>query len=188
LVVIAIIALLMAILMPSLRAAKQQAASANCMASCRSLSMAWVMYAEENDSAIAPANMGPDAWIGQPQSENGTRYTPTQTSPVVTDEDEFRGVREGLLYRYVKDEGVCHCPADNMRISKYDGTRVFGSYALANCLNGEPAAFKHQIKNKNHYCRYVSQQEMFPAAGMNDSVDKYRRVVSGSAKSWTGED
>ncbi len=160
LVVIAIIAVLMAVLMPSLRAAKQQAASVNCMANCRSLSMAWIMYAEENDSAIVPANMGPDAWIGQPQAEDGTHYTPTQTSPIVTDEDEFRGIREGLLYRYVKDVGVYHCPADNMRISKYDGTRVFGSYALANCLNGEPASFKHQIR-KLHQITSASRRYNF---------------------------
>jgi hypothetical protein len=31
---------------------------------------------------------------------------------------------------------------------------------------------------KNHYCRYVSQQGMFPASGMQDSVDTYRRIVS----------
>ena len=30
---------------------------------------------------------------------------------------------------------------------------------------------------KNHYCRYVPQQGMFPAPGMNDSVNKYRQVV-----------
>ncbi|MCP4376789.1 MAG: hypothetical protein GY794_11515 [bacterium] len=30
---------------------------------------------------------------------------------------------------------------------------------------------------KNHYCRYVSQKGMFPAPGMNDSVNKYRRIV-----------
>ncbi|NQV31797.1 MAG: hypothetical protein HQ515_03840 [Phycisphaeraceae bacterium] len=31
---------------------------------------------------------------------------------------------------------------------------------------------------KNHYCRYVSQKGMFPASGMNDSVNTYRRIVS----------
>ncbi len=34
---------------------------------------------------------------------------------------------------------------------------------------------------KNHYCRYVSQKGMFPASGMNDSVDKYRDIFSDSA-------
>jgi len=145
LVVIAIIAVLMAILLPSLRAAKQQAASANCMANCRSLSMAWVMYADDNDTAIVPASMGRNGWIGTPQSERRVGYSPTQATPVVTDEDEIRGIKDGLLYTYVEDPGVYHCPADNVRISKYDGTRVFVSYALADCLNGRPASFKYQI-------------------------------------------
>ncbi len=160
LVVIAVIAVLMAILMPSLRVARQQAASANCMANSRSLSLAWVMYAEENDSAIVPASMGPDGWIGQPQSEGGALYTPTQANPMVTDEDEIRGIAQGLLHKYVKDAGVYHCPADNMRISKYDGTRVFVSYALADCLNGRPVSFKHQIR-KLHEIKTASRRYNF---------------------------
>jgi len=31
---------------------------------------------------------------------------------------------------------------------------------------------------KNHYCRYVSQKGMFPASGMNDSINKYRKLIS----------
>jgi rhamnogalacturonyl hydrolase YesR len=36
---------------------------------------------------------------------------------------------------------------------------------------------------RNHYCRYVSQKGMFPASGMNESVDKYRNIVTDVAKS-----
>ncbi len=52
LVVIAIIAILMGILMPSLRAAKELARSANCLANQRSLVLAYTMYADDNDSRI----------------------------------------------------------------------------------------------------------------------------------------
>lgn len=30
---------------------------------------------------------------------------------------------------------------------------------------------------KNNYCRYVSQKGMFPATGMNDSINKYREPI-----------
>ncbi len=146
LVVIAIIAVLMAVLMPGLRAAKQVAASANCMANSRSLSLAWVMYAEDNDGRLVPARYGNDGWIARPQTEDGTVHTSTQTTPIVTDEDEIRGIERGRLHEYVEDSDVYHCPADNMRISRHDGTRVFVSYSLAACLNGRGESVKEQIK------------------------------------------
>ncbi len=40
---------------------------------------------------------------------------------------------------------------------------------------------------RNHYCRYVSRQGMFPAPGMHDSIDKYRHLVSDSVKHQTGD-
>ncbi|MHC4581916.1 MAG: type II secretion system protein, partial [Planctomycetota bacterium] len=49
LVVIAIIAVLMAILLPSLQAAKRLAASSNCLSNQRTLMTAWIMYADNND-------------------------------------------------------------------------------------------------------------------------------------------
>jgi prepilin-type N-terminal cleavage/methylation domain-containing protein/prepilin-type processing-associated H-X9-DG protein len=136
LVVIAIIAVLMAVLMPSLRAAKQQAAAINCMANCRSLSTAWYMYTGDNDGRVVPAAMAErDTWIGTPRSETGALYTSTQTTPVVEDEDEIRGIKKGLLYKYIEDAGVYHCPADNIRISVHDNTRVFVTYSIPACLN-----------------------------------------------------
>ncbi|NQV35887.1 MAG: prepilin-type N-terminal cleavage/methylation domain-containing protein [Phycisphaeraceae bacterium] len=148
LVVIAIIAVLMGILMPALRAVKQQAASINCMANCRSLSTAWFMYAGDNEGRIVPAQMREfDTWIGTPKSVTGTLYTSQQTTPVVEDEDEIRGIEAGLIYKYVEDAGVYHCPADNIRISVHDQTKVFATYALPACLNGWPVGGNPQITN-----------------------------------------
>ena len=52
LVVIAIIALLLAILMPSLKKAKDAAKRAVCLSHLHSLGLSWVMYAGENDNLI----------------------------------------------------------------------------------------------------------------------------------------
>ena len=52
LVVIAIIAVLMAILLPSLQAAKRLAASSNCMANQRTLLTAWIMYADDHNGFL----------------------------------------------------------------------------------------------------------------------------------------
>ena len=50
--VIAIIVVLMAILMPSLRIAKEQARSINCRSNVRTLTFAWLMYKDENDAKL----------------------------------------------------------------------------------------------------------------------------------------
>ena len=147
LVVIAIIAVLMGILMPALRAVKQQAAAINCMANSRSLATAWFMYAGDNEGRIVPAIMAEyDGWIGTPRSQTGTLYTSQQVTPVVEDADEIRGIKAGLIYKYVEDAGVYHCPADNMRVSVHDQSKVFTSYVVPTCLNGWPNDQNPQIK------------------------------------------
>lgn len=164
LVVIAIIAVLMGILMPALRAVKQQAAAINCTANCRSLATAWFMYAGDNEGKIVPAIMSDDGWIGTPRSRTGAMYSSQQTTPVVEDEDEIRGIKAGLLYKYVDDPGVYHCPADNMRISVHDGSRVFTSYVVPTCLNGwtdnTPQIKKlDRIKNPSRKYNFVEAAE-----------------------------
>jgi prepilin-type N-terminal cleavage/methylation domain-containing protein len=58
LVVIAIIALLMSILMPALRAAREQGARAACLSNLKQLTMAWIMYADDNGDKIVGSNVG----------------------------------------------------------------------------------------------------------------------------------
>ncbi len=65
LVVIAIIAILMAVLMPALGRARLQGQRAACMGNLKQLTLAWIMYADENDDKIAYANPNSDA-LGSP--------------------------------------------------------------------------------------------------------------------------
>ena len=156
LVVIAIIALLLSIVMPGLNMAKKKAASVACLSNVRQMSMAWYMYAEENDSRIMGGFMEDvgtqssckEGWIGQPHTASDTSSSSlsmTQTSPEVTDEDEIRGEEKGKLYPYLDSPDVYHCPADKLRKGP-DGTRLYVSYAVARCLNGNLGGFSSQIK------------------------------------------
>jgi len=52
LVVIAIIAVLMAVLMPALNRAREQGKRASCLSNLKQLTLAWTMYADENDEKI----------------------------------------------------------------------------------------------------------------------------------------
>ncbi|MHC4227315.1 MAG: type II secretion system protein [Planctomycetota bacterium] len=49
LVVIAIIAILMAVLMPALKRAREQGRRAVCLNHLKTLTLGWMMYADEND-------------------------------------------------------------------------------------------------------------------------------------------
>ena len=52
LVVIAIIAILAAMLLPALAAAKKRATQAACLSNQKQLALAWVMYANENSDKV----------------------------------------------------------------------------------------------------------------------------------------
>jgi len=52
LVVIAIIAVLMAVLMPALNRAREQGKRAACMGNLKQLTLAWIMYAMDNDDKL----------------------------------------------------------------------------------------------------------------------------------------
>lgn len=139
LVVIAIIAILMAILMPALRAVKDQGRRIHCVSNVRTLAMGWFMYQDDNDNMLVSGNVprsaqfndSPDTfWVEPPQGPLGS-YTGEQ--PIL--EDELRGIERGGLFPYVKDVDVYRCPADDR---KRDPDRAtFRSFSIAGGMNGE---------------------------------------------------
>ena len=110
LVVIAIIAILAALLLPALARAKQKALGVNCMNSTKQLTLAWIMYAGDNNDRTASvyAN-GNDPGTVAVASTNwcgGNMSSPqnsTNTEPLSA----------GELYPYLKTVSVFHCAADS---------------------------------------------------------------------------
>ena len=155
LVVIAIIAVLMAIIMPALNSVKKKAATTVCLSNTKNLSLGWYMYMGDNDGRIMSSedngveqNGTYVGWCGVPRNANGSLLSNTQTDPPVTDADEIRGIEIGVLYPYVKDADAYHCPADNVRKSLYDGTKVFVSYGVPMCLYGYPNSSASQYNTQ----------------------------------------
>lgn len=116
LVVIAIIAILMAILMPALHRAREQGRRAVCLGNLKQLSLAWIMYADDNDDRLVNGAAGSHAdydwgkhakerpWIGVVWHSN---YGAGEQLP----EDEQRAqIMEGALWPYVKQTKLYQCP------------------------------------------------------------------------------
>ena len=104
LVVIAIIGVLAALLLPSLARAKSKATRMGCLNNMRQLSLAWTMYADDNEGEFPQNNVGniggdyfnrPGSWV------LGNAQYPRPGD-----------VENGSLFRYALNPKVYRCPAD----------------------------------------------------------------------------
>jgi prepilin-type N-terminal cleavage/methylation domain-containing protein len=202
LVVISIIAILLAILMPSLNKAKQQASAIVCLANVRSLSTAWFMYVGDNNGKIVGAHTwlsGPDTpagkkyakyyditavyadnklnylsnWVELPQAEDGTRK---EMAPTV--EQEMIGIRRGLLYPYLKKIEVYHCPTDKRLVNGQKGTGAYRSYSIAGCMDGYWSTVGLRVVKRFSQIRTPSRKYVF--------VEEYWNSP-GSAYTWNSQ-
>jgi prepilin-type N-terminal cleavage/methylation domain-containing protein/prepilin-type processing-associated H-X9-DG protein len=161
LVVIAIIAILMAVLMPALRAAKDQAVRMQCVGNVRTLSLAWMMYKDANDDKLVGAmiNNEAQAWAHPVPSGAGT-----------VQQEIDSAIKKGALFPYVgKTEKVYRCPAD--RRMKDPRQTAYRSFSIANGANGEtgwpdggadhkPAKKYTEIKNPS--MKYIFLEDIDP--------------------------
>jgi prepilin-type N-terminal cleavage/methylation domain-containing protein/prepilin-type processing-associated H-X9-DG protein len=98
LVVIAVIAILMAILLPALKAAREHGKRAVCLNNLRQLTLAWIMYADDNDDNICTAWVGrQDCWVDI-AGENASEAT------------QIRAMESGVLFPCVKNVRLYKCP------------------------------------------------------------------------------
>ncbi|MHC4244224.1 MAG: type II secretion system protein, partial [Planctomycetota bacterium] len=152
LVVIAIIAVLMAILMPSLRAAKDQARRLHCVNNVKTLALGWFMYQDDNDGELVPGHTNPGQWVLRPSTGD-------------TVEQKKQAIRDGLLYPYVGDEvDVYACPADQRENDPRNYT--FRSFSIAGGANGENWNGYTQAKKytdlRKPAIRYIFVEEIDP--------------------------
>jgi len=117
LVVIAVIALLIAILIPVLNLARERAQRTVCLSNLRQLTLAWVLYADDNDSKLVSGRpfdlmsrsyLYPDVYI---EGWLGRAFIPSDW--VVTEEwgpPWTTGPDKGALWPYLKDFDVYRCP------------------------------------------------------------------------------
>lgn len=178
LVVIAIIAVLMAILMPSLNIAREQARGIMCSSNQKSLALGYIMYASDNDDsicggwALTTIVNGVPPWV-MPPLENSSGTIVAMPSGPVTRQQRYNGLKEGELYKYIKDVGAYHCPGDN-RITR--GTSlgmgleylIYRSYSLTDYMRAtEPADPKKLSSFTSQALKMLFVEEIYDGSAGN---------------------
>jgi prepilin-type N-terminal cleavage/methylation domain-containing protein/prepilin-type processing-associated H-X9-DG protein len=149
LVVIAIIALLMALLLPALERAREQAQRVICVNDLKQLTLAWNLYADDNDGRIVNAEAGNDrtsggvivekAWVGRCSGN----YMAGEKLP---EELQKERIKEGALWPYAKNLQVYRCP-----------TGLIGemlTYAIMDGVNGPR---RGGAKQGVHWAKHITE-------------------------------
>ena len=126
LVVVSAISLLAALSFPALLRVRNQAQGTVCLQNIKTLSLAWILYKDENDDRLVGGQVGkyPHDWVQKPAGA-GTIL-----------ERQKEGVRQGALYHAAgSNVDVYRCPADQRR--RISGQLAFCSYSIAGGANGE---------------------------------------------------
>jgi prepilin-type N-terminal cleavage/methylation domain-containing protein/prepilin-type processing-associated H-X9-DG protein len=153
LVVIAIIALLLSIIIPSLKNAKRFAAAAVCLSNEAQLIKAYILYAGDNDSLIADGDTSDQTgvnagyenytrdgrtvrvhcWVGRPMND-------ARAASNTSVEDKIRGFEAGCLWPYIEAPKAYHCPADNRFLTTTNvGMLGYRTYSLGKPLSKRPS-------------------------------------------------
>ncbi len=108
LVVIAIIAILAAMLLPALSKAKVKAQAISCMNNQKQLTLAWIMYADDNQGRVPPNASG----SGNNNPDNSWVAGWMTFEPGWTDNTNTLFLMNAKIGPYTKNIGIYKCPAD----------------------------------------------------------------------------
>lgn len=126
LIVIGVISFLLVLSFPALLGARNQAQNAVCAQNIKTLSLAWLLYKDDNDDRLAGGVVGTRAhdWVKKPAGVGSAV------------ERRKEGIRQGALFRYAGGNvDVYRCPADERKL--VPGQTAFRSYSIAGGANGE---------------------------------------------------
>ena len=137
LVVIAIIAILAAMLLPALSRAKQKADRTVCLNNQKQLTLAWIMYTDDNDGKLPP-NASTTA-AGQPSWINGVLSWDLPPAPANPENYNLANLTDSLLGPYCsRAAGVYKCPGDKVAAAKGVRVRSLSMNGMMNGISTQP--------------------------------------------------
>jgi len=172
LVVIGIIALLISILLPALQKAKKEANKINCLSNIRTINQAIVMYESENKAFMPFPNWGNPGdggayrygWLYQTTGDASTPNVPKSGGPY-SEQD----AKSGLIYQYIKQIGVLHCPLHDFR----DGTpRTQTAWMTSYMMNGATIAYGDNTRTHPQLGRATKSPPAFRVTAFKQPADK----------------
>jgi prepilin-type N-terminal cleavage/methylation domain-containing protein/prepilin-type processing-associated H-X9-DG protein len=185
LVVIALIALLMAILLPALGRAREMGKRAVCLAQIKQLQICWNMYCDEKNDKVpsgdvwyswsfTPADGGPQlSWYEWPHPfphlmppSIATNYSAAYSESCVENgqckqREWYHAIDEGLLFKYVKDYRVFRCPVgEKGEFVTYSNVHSIKTWASPPIGSAGPGSISRTIKLKSQIKR-TSERAVF---------------------------
>jgi len=160
LVVIAVIAVLMAILMPALNRAREQGKRAACMNNLRQLSLAWNVYADENDGKIVNANTSTGT-----HNRDGTCWV-YWAGRNATEETRRDEIRRGLLYPYCPDAKLFKCPTGirGELVTYAIPDAINGYWAINEAIKPYIVTLRSQIRRPGERTIFLDEGRLSPAS------------------------
>lgn len=106
LVVIAIIAILAAMLLPALAAAKSKAKGIKCVNNAKQFVTAWIMYAGDNNDILVPSGNPPNG-----NTEDPTVQWCAGNMQNLSDQTNATLIQNSLMFKYCQSAELYKCPA-----------------------------------------------------------------------------
>lgn len=192
LVTIAVIALLMAVIVPTLNRSKRQAQAILCLGNIHGIAQAWHTYVIEHDGWLPGAftdktdylhNNAPlyYNWVYSPRSDAGQELQFDKPSTV---REKINGIKQGVLYPYVDTETVFHCPSDKRYLKPATNPNaaagMIGAYRTYSMVSGLNSPFDYAHKRfttiKNPSAQYAFLEE---ADGRGYNVNSWHTSLPG---------
>ena len=136
LVVMAIIAILAALLLPALAAAREKARMTGCLSNLKQLETCWHLYALDNDDVLPPNDSV--MYMGGGVASANVSWCPDHART----DTNTTNLETGVLFPYNRSVAIYHCPADKSTVETASGEPLpqlrNRSYNMSQSVNGYP--------------------------------------------------